>query len=232
MAAPTRAADMTPAPSYYPAAPLPPARYNWTGLYGGGNIGAGLLSDNVSQTGGNPTVTLAGPIQVGPVGLVGGAQVGFNYQIASWVFGAEASWNSSAVTGNGMTSTVVPANEQERANSETGWFASATGRVGYADSALLLYVKGGAAELHVTYTQDVLNGGIVASTQVIGDNRTGFTAGVGLEYGMTENLSALFEYDFYDFGSKTYNFTQTPVSIRSNLNTLTVGLNYRFNWAQ
>ena len=63
------------------------------------------------------------------------------------------------------------------------------------------------------------------------DNRTGFTAGAGLEYGLTENWSAKLEYDFYDFGSKTYQFTQTPVSISSTLNTLIFGLNYRFNWA-
>ena len=48
---------------------------------------------------------------------------------------------------------------------------------------------------------------------------------------MTENLSAKFEYDYFGFGSKTYNFAATPVSIRSDLQTLTVGLNYRFTWA-
>ncbi len=48
---------------------------------------------------------------------------------------------------------------------------------------------------------------------------------------MTENLSALFEYDFYDFGTKTEQpFVSTPLAIRSDLHTLTVGLNYRFNW--
>jgi opacity protein-like surface antigen len=55
---------------------------------------------------------------------------------------------------------------------------------------------------------------------------------VGLEYGLTENLSAKFEYDFLDFGTKTYNFTATPVSIRSDLSMLTLGLNYRFNWVK
>ncbi len=49
---------------------------------------------------------------------------------------------------------------------------------------------------------------------------------------MTENLSARFEYDFYDFGTKDLSgFTLTPVSIKSDLHTLTVGVNYRFNWA-
>jgi hypothetical protein len=33
-------------------------------------------------------------------------------------------------------------------------------------------------------------------------------------------------------GSKNYNFnTITPVSVSSNLHTIIVGLNYRFNWS-
>ena len=46
-----------------------------------------------------------------------------------------------------------------------------------------------------------------------------------------ENLSGKIEYDFYGFGTKNYNFGFTPVSVRSNLHTLTAGLNYRFNWS-
>ena len=98
---------------------------------------------------------------------------------------------------------------------------------------MLFYAKGGGAWMNVKYTQDTLvAGGALITTQGISDTRTGFTAGVGLEYGMTENLSAKLEYDFYDFGTKDYNvFTQTPVSVASNLHALTFGLNYRFNWA-
>ena len=46
-----------------------------------------------------------------------------------------------------------------------------------------------------------------------------------------ENLSGKIEYDFYGFGTKNYNFAITPVSVRSNLHALIVGLNYRFNWS-
>ena len=64
------------------------------------------------------------------------------------------------------------------------------------------------------------------------DNRTGFTVGAGIEFGLVENLSGKIEYDFYDFGSKNYNFNAiTPVSVNSNLHTIIVGLNYKFNWS-
>jgi outer membrane immunogenic protein len=52
--------------------------------------------------------------------------------------------------------------------------------------------------------------------------------GAGIEFGLVENL----EYDFYDFGSANYNFNAiTPVTVKSDVHTITVGLNYRFNWS-
>jgi opacity protein-like surface antigen len=69
-------------------------------------------------------------------------------------------------------------------------------------------------------------------TQVFDDNRTGFTVGAGIEIGLVENISAKIEYDFYDFGSKNYNFASiTPVAVKSDLHTFIVGLNYKFNWS-
>jgi outer membrane immunogenic protein len=74
--------------------------------------------------------------------------------------------------------------------------------------------------------------GATTATEVISDNRAGFTVGAGIEFGLVENLSAKVEYDFYDFGSKNYNFnTITPVTVKSDVHTLIAGLNYRFNWS-
>jgi len=57
------------------------------------------------------------------------------------------------------------------------------------------------------YTEDLLStGGVTAQTQVLTDNRTGFTVGTGIEFGLVENLSGKIEYDFYDFGSKKLQF--------------------------
>ena len=48
------AADIAvPGPAYYPAY-LPPALYNWTGVYLGGHVGGGILTDSVSQNGSAP----------------------------------------------------------------------------------------------------------------------------------------------------------------------------------
>lgn len=151
--------------------------------------------------------------------------------------GAEVSWTDSGISG----STLIPCSTsclsatppilQERATSHALWFATATGRFGYAANDWLFYGKAGGAWMHVSYTQDYLTAvGVTASSQTISADRAGFTAGVGVEYGMTENLSGKIEFDFYDFGTQNYNFVQTPVSVQSNMYALIVGLNYRFNW--
>jgi outer membrane immunogenic protein len=228
LAAPARAADLSVAPGPAPTAPLPPAVYNWTAFYVGGNIGAGLLSENTTQATAAPPLIPIAPFHQSVFGLVGGAQGGFDYQFSSVVVGAQAAWSSSYI--NGQDTQVVTNGNQERLTSEPTWFASVTGRVGYAANTLLFYLKGGGAWMHINHVQDMLAAGSTVATQSISDTRSGFVAGVGLEYALTENLSALFEYDFYDFGTQTDAFVNTPLAIRSDLHTLTVGLNYRFNW--
>jgi outer membrane immunogenic protein len=232
-----RAADIAvPAPTYYPTY-LPPALYNWTGVYFGGHVGGGILTDSVSQNG-TALFPLEGSGNLRPAGVLGGAQLGANYEFAPWVVGAEVSWTDSGISGSTLipcssTCAFLPSTSvvQERATSHALWFATATGRFGYAANDLLFYGKAGGAWMHVSYTQDYLTaGGFTAGSQVISADRAGFTAGVGLEYGMTENLSGKIEFDFYDFGTQNYNFVLTPVSIQSNMYALTLGLNWRFNW--
>jgi outer membrane immunogenic protein len=228
-----RAADLPVAPSYYPpAAVLPPAQYNWTGVYFGGHVGAGLLSDNFTPTTPLGTIPVAGSTSVGPVGLIGGAQAGVNFEFAHWVIGAEASWTASNISGTGIATpaATAPAGAFQKYTSAPSWIAAATGRVGYAANDVLFYVKGGGAVMEAHYTENDFFANVSINNQ-----RSGYTAGAGIEYGLTENLSAKLEYDFYGFGTKSYNssnFPQTPVSIRSDLQTLAFGLNYRFNWVK
>jgi outer membrane immunogenic protein len=230
-----------PAASYYPR--LPPAIYDWTGVYVGFNVGAGILTDSVGQNGVSTASTATNLLSSGslsPAGVIGGGQIGANYEFAPWVVGIEGSWTASAIQGNTaiqVASTAIPAPAviaQERFTSQAQWFAALTGRVGYAANDWLFYAKAGGAWMNVRYTEDLLVAGGAAFpvSQVISDNRTGFTVGVGIEFGLVENLSGKVEYDFYDFGSRNYNFNAiTPVSVKSDLHALTVGLNYKFNWS-
>ena len=217
-----------------PAGPAPvsyyrPALYDWTGFYLGGNVGAAFMRDNATQTAPAtaPTV-IFGDVGVNPVGALGGGQVGFNYEFAPWVVGVEAMW-SGAVS---MSSTTLVSAAGTAPNlsmqDNLFWVASATGRLGYAHDDVLFYVKGGGAWESVKYLQTVGAGGAAGIQQSLTDTRSGYTVGAGIEYGLTENFSAKLEYDFYDFGSQTYNFAQTPMSITSQVHQVLAGINYRF----
>jgi len=63
-------------------------------------------------------------------------------------------------------------------------------------------------------------------------DRWGYAAGVGIEYGFTPNWSAKFEYMHYGFDTANApmgTLSATNVSaLRLNIDTLKVGINYRF----
>jgi outer membrane immunogenic protein len=237
------AADMPvpAAPAYAPPA-YRPVIYDWSGIYGGLHLGAGVLEDQVTTT----TTTILQPsgtvTKLSPFSVVGGAQAGVNFQIQQIVLGAEGTFTWSNISGTHVTPSLLPT-ISENSTSRPRWYATATGKIGYAANDFLFYAKGGAAWMNVHYIQDVAVGG-GQSSQTIIDTRSGFTVGGGVEYGITENLSARVEYDFLDFGTKNYTFGNLsvtpvggaatplvlPVAIRSSTSLITAGIDYRFTW--
>jgi outer membrane immunogenic protein len=234
-----------PGPSYTPG--YQPAVYNWTGFYFGGNIGANLLYDTFTVQG----ATSAGYLNAGTstklssFGLIGGVQGGADYQFGPMVVGVAGSWLATTLSASAITAslnTAVP--ESERANTNGRWFATATGRIGFAANDFLYYAKGGAAWAGIDYREDVLFGPLnpVSSSQSLAAYRVGFTVGAGLEYELTEHFSAFLEYDFLDFGTANYNFntltyelvsgtngTGLPVGITEYIHELMFGVNFRYN---
>ncbi len=114
-------------------------------------------------------------------------------------------------------------------NTNTNWTSTVTGRVGAAFDRFLVYGKGGVAfaQDQSSFTDTFANS---ASTTFM---RTGWTAGAGLEYGITRNWSAKIEYDYLGFGSQNLNFTTptTPLytsSANLNVQEIKAGVNFRF----
>jgi outer membrane immunogenic protein len=181
-----------PAPIY---APLGPPPFLWTGCYVGGNIGGAWA--NVEVNGASAKNS----------GVSGGGQFGCDYQVAEWVFGVR---NMIDATNLRSSTAVSPSGT---ANSSTTWFDALTAREGYLiQPNVLAYVQGGAAwtNMHVTF----FNG---AGVQVgeISNNRTGWTAGGGVEWMFAPHWSVFAEYNFMGFGS-------------SNIQDAQVGVNYKF----
>ena len=154
-------------------------------------------------------------------GVIGGAQIGYNYQVTPlFVVGLETDFQGSSVGGGG--------NQGWGATRSVDWFGTVRGRAGVSmlNAQLLLYGTGGFA-----YGDLRLNYGWLGSQARAG---TGWTAGGGLEYAFLPNWSAKVEYLYTNIGANYDPIYIAPFIVetqqRAHLNTVRAGVNYRFNW--
>jgi outer membrane immunogenic protein len=229
MAAPASAADIP-----VKARPLPPPPvFSWTGFYIGVHVGAGFGTKEWEQFFSEGT-------EVGNTfsshtvnGILGGGQIGFNYQVGWAVWGVEFQASAADLRGKGSCGLVAEFN----CNTKVTGLATFAGRFGVTSDRLLFYVKGGAAWARDKYDVSffVNEPEIVPSS--ISDNRWGWMIGTGIEYAFAPNWSAKVEYNYMDFGTKGYVFNLTPTEpglfdrfdITQRIHLVKFGLNYRFD---
>lgn len=138
-------------------------------------------------------------------GAVLGAQIGYNFQVDSLVFGIEAdgSWAD-------MHDTVVEpflfGFASTTAVAEVEGLATIRGRVGYAWDRFLIYGTGGLAFAKVG--TDVDTSIFLLGTASDSDSalHTGWVAGVGVEGMITERISLKAEYLHAGFGKEDFNY--------------------------
>ncbi len=208
--------------------PLPTiAAYDWTGFYAGIHGGYGFGSDKATlvRTASTNYATYTNSLSLSPKGALGGAQTGYNYQVGSFVGGLEigGGYLGLSDTKTGLTDTSMQLKEKST------YYGTGTGRIGFAYDRFLAYGKGGIAAAKLDDTLTGIN--ISASEKKL---RLGYTAGAGIEYAITDELSAKLEYDYMAFGKKTTNWTNTAgtslgsVDNKATVQAVMVGLNYHF----
>jgi opacity protein-like surface antigen len=241
----------TKAPLKAPATVIAPT--NWTGFYVGGFLGVAegktdirFVGDPTNQ-GNNPRV----------FGGLGGAQIGYNYQVNSWVFGVEGDAGAQNLHGSKTCGTATgkdPFGFQTINNgfapafftcqNASNWVATAAARVGYSWGRTLFYVKGGGAWSDDTVSVNCIfgpNNGILGASCINqagtlinsfsnGGHRTGWLIGYGAEFDLGKNWSAKAEYDYIDFGSRTALATDGTTVLRDSgaISQVKIGVNYRF----
>jgi outer membrane immunogenic protein len=253
VAAPAVAADL---PLKAPPPPVPV--WNWSGFYTGGNVGYLVEHETgtstFTQPGPRDPVT-AMPNAVASTSWVGGGQVGFNWQVAPmWVVGVEADWdwtnpsyNFCSVTDSGNC---VDAGNNNRGaifiNGKTEWLATVRARIGWTWDRFFFYATGGGAWGKVDST-------LATSCQVGGcgndptsnslsasfiSTRSGWVAGLGTEFLLTNNWTTRLEWLHYDLGTQTDTLLAPPAfgsyaviwSRPLRFDTVRVALNYKFGW--
>jgi outer membrane immunogenic protein len=216
-AAPAVAADLPArAPAPYTKAPaIVQAAYDWSGFYIGINGGGatGNVDWNADGFGDEGSHHPSG-------GTVGG-QVGYRWQMSSWVFGLEAQGNWADFKGSNLSQQFGGQLNQTKIDS----FGLFTGQIGYAWDRTLVYVKGGAAVTDNKYT--AFFGPFVDSTN---ETRWGATVGVGVEYAFAPSWSVGFEYDHLFMGNNDVNssFGLIADHIKEDVDLFTARVNYKF----
>jgi outer membrane immunogenic protein len=238
LATPVWAADM-PVKAPPPVAPV----WSWAGFYMGGNFGYswGRAANDVtfiSNSSGAAFATVSNTAQLN--GALGGAQVGYNWQVNRLVLGAEADfqWTGergsgisvcpTACSSNGPTSaTVTPSIE---------WFQTLRGRLGVTNSGFMAYVTGGAAYGEVKTAAAMMGfgqgGAVITGNASWSSIRAGWVAGAGLETQFGDRWSGRIEYLYMDLGAASAN-TLSPFSgsFSSKItdNVFRVGMSYLFH---
>ncbi len=236
--------------------PPPPPPLTWTGFYAGLNIGGGWdansNNDNNFMLYSDPRFAfgrrVAGttnlfflPTNTGNQngtngGVVGGGQVGYNFQFnPSILVGVETDFQGSSIGNNDKSASLpvylspfppagllFPLVPIAGGHAGVDWIGTVRGRAGWLFTpSLLVYGTGGFAYA------GVYAGGY-------NNTRTGWTAGGGLEWMPIANVSVKLEYLFADLSSNgttggwgwNWGYHRHP-----ELNIVRAGVNYHFNWA-
>ena len=227
------AADL-PSKRVAPVAPVA-APYSWTGFYVGLNAGGAWGNSNIrTNLGGmwigdvdEQNILSAANRNLSPASFMGGAQIGYNYQINQFVLGIEADANFFGQSKSYSTGVMTGANPFGLPAPSVGTYW-ATGkvsannlftirpRVGFAIDRVMIYATGGLAISSVSFNQNIgylneslvtlpitsaaggANAGSKSATQV------GWTIGAGAEWAVTNNISLKAEYLYVDLGSLSF----------------------------
>ena len=178
------AADVSAPRPAVKAAVVAPAKYDWTGLYIGGNVGYGWGRYTAEDGGFSDSVDLNG--------VIAGGLVGFNWQSGMFVGGIEADyqWSDQKISeiAFGDTATVSISS-----------FATVRGRAGVAIDNVYIYGTGGYA--HFEFKGELSGFGVTLSET---ENRGGWTVGAGIDVAVVGNLIARAEYLYLQSFDKTY----------------------------
>lgn len=238
-----RKAPITPAPMVAP--------YSWTGFYVGANVGYGWSDQDIRLTG-DPIFVQSGFIDRSGVhgiagdlsGILGGVQIGYNWQAGQFVLGAEADFDAADISSDQNVGFIVGVPRTFHGDQKVKWLSTVRGRLGFTPvDRLLVYATGGLAVGDVNAQASLTtNAGCTVGICLGGSaskTMTGWTVGGGLEYATWGNWSVKGEYLYYRLDSiditgrdltpgfaPNFPTINGTVDIRGNI--VRVGLNYKF----
>jgi outer membrane immunogenic protein len=226
------AADLTHVP---PPAPV----FTWTGFYAGVNAGVAWQDGSGSYF--QPLSPGFGATKFNNAGVIGGGQLGYDWQNGTFVFGIVADIDGLSARASGTVSpfAAVPA-DLVTLTQRQDWLGTVRSRVGVTFGNALLYGTGGLAAggTNHSFTQFVTTTPAQTVTTSSSTTRTGWALGAGIEYAIAKNWSIGVEYLHVDLGKSTlvqpatsagglaFSISQATFTDRSDIVRATI--NWRF----
>lgn len=215
---------------------IEPTAYDWTGPYIGLQGGYGWDETDVNGNGDcgcvgrpPPLAIDSDPVEppgndgsIGLEGFVGGVHAGYNWQPDSFVLGIEGDIEYSDMDGD--TDTPFGTIKED-----IDWIGSLRLRAGFAMDRALIYATGGLAVGEVDMRISDVDFGSNDAT----DTAWGWTIGAGIEYAITDDLSASLEYRYTDLDDTKLDSTTpeigTEVEFENTFQAVRVGLSWHFH---
>jgi len=237
VAAPAFAADMA-----VKAPPMAAPVFTWTGFYAGLNLGGSWMNNDATYL--QPTAGGFGAATMQSSSVLGGGQVGANWQVGMFMLGAEADFDGRHINAD---TGIAPFGGAARAlvnlSQTENWIGTVRGRFGWATGAqgrILIYGTGGVAygDIQHSYLQFAATGQSLGASS--STTSTGWTPGLGLEFAVWNNLTVGIEYLHYDLGNTSLGipvatavggvvFPPSSASFADKSDMLRVKFNWLFN---
>ena len=201
-----------------------PAAYDWSGPYVGLQGGYAWGDNDASMQSFRVPPLTVDSIDID--GWLGGIHAGYLWQNDSFVFGVEGDGEFADI--DGETDVTRGQEVVGQLEQEIDWLASLRLRAGFAVDRALFYATGGLAvggvEASASYQ-------IPAYSSGKNDTEWGWTAGGGVEYAFTDDLSARIEYRYTDLGDTKETPPDDrfpPFEVENTFHAVRAGLSWHF----
>lgn len=215
-----------------------PVAYDWSGPYVGLQAGYGWDAGDLDIEGKDLDYDAS---TLSADGFVGGAHLGYLLQSDSFVYGIEGDIEFADMKDKtsifGSDNGGVTSYELSEVEKKIDWLGSLRLRAGFAMDRALIYATGGLAVGGVKLDADFEDVELPDFYLNEQDRSTewGWTLGAGLEYALTDDVSARIEYRYTDLGKTKLNLKDPDdgssageLEVENNFHAVRAGVSWRF----
>lgn len=149
-----------------------------------------------------------------------GVDAGVNFTLADGIVAGivgDIAWTDQTGTGT------IAGVDTDDLDFGVNWQGSVRGRLGFDGGAFMPYLTAGLAFANATVTQGDYDPAIEDSQTLVG-----WTAGAGIEFAATDNVSIDLQYRYNDFGNADFDLNGSTANVGLTSHQVTAGVHFSF----